>query len=421
MAKVKERQTCRSCGSPILEPVLSLGNIYVSDFLDDDSAQKNIAPLDLVLCNAMNGGCGLVQLRHTVPSDFLYRQYWYKSGISETIRTDLKDTVDKAQKLINLKDGDIVVDIGCNDGTMLRYYSGENITKVGFEPAYNLVKEAEVGKNIIINDFFNHESFRKKFGNKKSKIITAISMFYDLDNPNEFLEDIVKTMDKDGIFIIQQNYLVNMLENNAFDNICHEHLEYYSLFSLENLLKNHNLEVFDVELNSINGGSIRTYIKLKENSIRPFNGAEKRIDEIRQKEKNMELHNSKPYLQFVGRVENIKMQLYSFISQEIKHGKKVMVCGASTRGNTTLQYCNLDYRLLDSAVDKNPEKWGKRTVETKIPIAPMEHYMEVKPDYVLVLPWHFFEEIRLKESKYLPSKTKFIVPMPSFRIVDSLH
>ena len=409
---------CRICKSKNLVPILSLDNQFVSDFLISENPKCSKIPLELLLCDPNSGGCGLLQLRHSVPPDMMYKQYWYKSGISTTIKNDLQDIVSKIQKLSDLKNNDIVVDIGCNDGTLLRFYNNKDLIRVGFEPARNLVKEAEVGTNKIINNFFNYDDFHKNFRNKRTKVITAISMFYDLEDPNKFIDDITKILDPEGVFVIQQNYLLSMLEQNAFDNICHEHLEYYSLFSLENLLKNHNLEVFDVELNNINGGSFRTYIRFRNSSVKPFTGADYRIKRVREKESKLGLQDKRIYQEFGSRVNDIKEKLLDFIKAEIKKEKKIYVYGASTRGNVTLQFCGIDNKMITAATDKNPEKWGRKTVGSMIPIIPLEQYRKENPDYLLVLPWHFFEEIKEQEKEYFNSGGKFIVPLPEFRIVE---
>ncbi len=273
---VKTRKTCRVCGSNKLIPILSLGDQYVTNFVDDAKGDYPHAPLELVLCNVKDGGCGLLQLRHTVERDLMYRKYWYKSGISTTMVKALADIASAAERLVNLSTGDIVIDIGANDGTLLRQYKTPGLVTVGFEPS-NLWKLGIEGNSKIINDYFNYESFRRELGSKKAKVITSIAMFYDLEDPNTFVEDIKKCLDENGVWIIQMNYLGLMLENNTFDNISHEHLEYYSLLSLLNLLDKHNLEAFDVELNDVNGGSFRIYIKHKGGNVQGFFGHEERL------------------------------------------------------------------------------------------------------------------------------------------------
>lgn len=412
---------CRVCGFENLTPILSLGELHVSDFLEEtekDKAKK--APLELVLCEESQGGCGLLQLKHTVSHETLYRNYWYRSGMNKTMTDELVGIARKIESLVNFKPGDFAMDIGANDGTLLRGYVIQGINRIGFEPARNLSIWSREGTTKIIEEFFNYPDWQKEFGEAKAKIITAIAMFYDLDNPNEFVADVVKCLDDDGVFIIQMSYLPLMLSQNAFDNICHEHLEYYSLLSLENLLKRHNLEVFDVELNDINGGSFRIYIKHRGrgNAVRIPKKADRRLDYLRNYEKKLGLSNRGIYDEFVKRVYDIKDKVYNFIRDEVQKGKKVHVYGASTKGNTLLQFFNLDNSLIAAAAERNPDKWGKRTVGTFIPIISEEHARKEKPHYFLILPWHFLKEFREREIEYLKGGGKFIVPMPEFKIIE---
>jgi len=412
------RDSCRVCYKKKLKPILSLGEQYIVNFLESSDQESIKVPLDLVLCNKKEGGCGLLQLRHTVSGELLYRNFWYKSGVNQTMRDALRDITSKIELLGNLKVGDLVIDIGANDGTLLRSYQKKGLILVGFEPAKNLIKDAEKGTTKIINDFFNNDSFIKEFPNRKAKIITSIAMFYDLENPNEFVEDIVKVLEEDGIWIIQMNYLTTMLENNAFDNIVHEHLEYYSLNSLQFLLEKHGLEVFDVELNDINGGSIRTYIKHKE--CKKYEISEK-VKEILEYENKIGLDDNQPYHDFAKRVADLKENTKNFIKTEVNKGGKVFVYGASTRGNALLQYYELDNRLITAAADRNPIKWGKKIVGSQIPIISEEQARNEKPDYFLVLPWYFIEEFKQRENNYLRNGGKFIVPLPKFQIIDLTH
>lgn len=252
--EVLVRTDCRVCGNGALSPVLSLGDQYISDFVDTMTENAS-APLELVICNADEGGCGLLQLKHTADQGSLYRNYWYRSGINQTMRDALKDITEKASSLVQLRDGDFIIDTGSNDNTLLKSYDKQALNRIGFEPATNLMPYAKDPNITVINDFFSAEPFLKASNNKKAKIITSIAMFYDLEDPNAFTADAATCLDKDGVWIIQMAYLPSMLLDNIFDNICHEHLEYYSLLSLENLLSRHNLKVVDVELNDVNGGS----------------------------------------------------------------------------------------------------------------------------------------------------------------------
>ena len=411
-----EITSCRSCGSVELKPIISLGEQYVSTFVKSEKEQGEKVPLELVLCE----NCKLLQLKHNAPAKLMWNnQYWYKSAISPIIRDDLKDIVEKSEKLIDLKGVDYVIDIGCNDGEMFRNYTSRNLNLIGFEPCKNVAMEARHKGYEIINDFFNAKAFKEKYGEEKAKLITAISMFYDLEDPNEFLKDVKECLDKEGLFVIQQNYVLGMLEQNALDNICHEHREFYSLQSLIPLLEKHGFEIFDIELNNINGGSLRTYIKLKGNeTLKGFEGSSGRIFNQQEKEKEMKLDTAKPYEDFANRIEGIKNQIMSFLNEEKAKGKMICGCGASTRGNTILQYCGIDSNLISYIAEANPDKWGLKTVGSLIPIISIDEMKEINPDYQFVLIWHLFEGLRDKEKSFLDRGGKFILPLPEFKVVS---
>lgn len=418
MNGIKIISSCRVCGNKNLLPILSLGEQYVTNFVESTNEETPRIPLELALCPSNSGGCGLLQLKHTTPPEFLYgKHYWYRSGVNQTMKDELADVAGKIEAITDLKAGDAVLDIGCNDGTTLRSYKTRGLKLIGIDPATNMTPFSKEGTTKIINDFFNHEAIKRELGEVKFKAITAIAMFYDLDNPNSFLADIVKCLDPEGVFIIQQNYLVGMLEQTAFDNICHEHLEYYSLLSLENLLKRHGLEVFDVEERAINGGSFRTYIRFAGSKTPLSQGEESRVEAIRAKERQLGLDGRKIYEEFASRVKAIADKLYSFVKEEVGKGKNVYVYGASTRGNTTLQFSGLDCRLIKAAAERNPDKWGKKTVGTLIPIISEEQARSEKPDYFLILPWYFLEEFKMRERDFLKNGGKFIVPLPEFKIL----
>ena len=420
-SNVKAITSCRVCGFKNLTPIFSLGELYVSDFINDKYEENTKQPLELLLCNKGEGGCGLLQLKHTVPHEMMYRNYWYRSGINKTMTVELNGIVAQVESLLNFSSGDFVLDIGSNDSTLLRGYKTRELNLIGFEPARNLMEYANQGTTKIINDFFNFAAWKKEFGGAKAKAITAIAMFYDLDEPNKFVSDIVECLDKDGVFIIQMSYLPSMLSHNAFDNICHEHLEYYSLLSLEHLLKRHNLDVFDAELNDINGGSFRVYIKHQDggSNIKVFNGAKKRVEKLRKSEQALGLNNSFIYDDFAGRVQKLKDTTRNFIKDEAGKGKKVYVYGASTKGNTLLQFYGLDNSLTTAAAERNTDKWGKKTVGTMIPIISEKQARAEKPDYFLILPWHFLKEFQEREKEFLKNGGKFIVPLPEFKIISN--
>ncbi|HUD10008.1 MAG TPA: class I SAM-dependent methyltransferase [Patescibacteria group bacterium] len=401
-------KNCRSCNSNNLIEIISLGNQYLSDFVKTNRKPKSF-PLKLMLCKQ----CFLVQLEYTTPQKYLYTErYGYKSGINQTMQDELEGIAKQALKRIKKKNKDIVVvDIGANDGTLLRNYP-KNIFRVAVEPITKFAKEAKKHSDKVVNDFFNYNSYQKILKNKKADIVTAISCFYDMENPNKFVEDVKKIMKDNGIFIIQQNYLVGMLKQNAFDNIVHEHLEYYSLLSLNHLLAKHDLEIFDLEERELNGGSFRTYITSKGQRRKT-----KAVIKMEKYEKRLKLNNKKVYMDFAKRIKHNKQKLFEFIQKVNKNGKKVYLYGASTRGNTLLQYFGLDQSLIQKAVERNPEKWGKIIASVGIPIISEVQARKDKPDYMLILPWFFKQEFLRREKKYLQSGGHFIFPLPVLKII----
>jgi SAM-dependent methyltransferase len=329
------------------------------------------------------------------------------------MRDALADVAAKAYQVAKPVSGDIVLDTGCNDGTLLRSYPKSRLRLIGFEPAENLVEDARNGTDWVFNDFFNASVFHDKFGDEKAKIVTSVAMFYDLEDPNSFVSDIAQSLASDGVWVVQQNYLASMLQKNGFDNIGHEHLEYYSLSTMEKLLTNHGLGIFDVETNDVNGGSFRIYA-----CHRGIYATRESVEGLRRTEQHLQLGSGEVYHIFAANIRRIRSHLTQLVKNEVRNGKTVYVYGASNRGNTILQYCGLDYRLIKKAADANNEKWGRKTVGTKIPIVSKEEARKDKPDYFLILPHHFLDEIKREEKDYLEHGGKFIVPLPEVRLVS---
>ena len=401
---------CRVCKSSELTELYSIGDLYVSDFVVKPE-QGFKAPLEMVMCEH----CSLVQLRHTAPQEFMYtRFYWYRSGVTETMQQALRDITLSIEQRIALKPGDVVLDIGSNDGTMLRTYEEKKLITVGVEPASNLAEEGKQGLDFFINDFWDEKKYMATVG-KKAKVITAIGMFYDMEDPNEFIHDAAEVLTEDGVFVAQLMCLKNMLDTNDVGNICHEHLEFYSLAALEFLFEKNGLEMIDIEHNLVNGGSYRVYAGLKSGKVKPWAGAAERLRKFRNEEKGFD--SKKVHMDFYKRVEDNKKKCVEFIKAEVKKGKSVWVYGASTKGNTILQYYGLDNSLIAGASERSPEKWGKLTVGTGIPIVSEEEARAKKPDYFLVLPYAFFDEFYKREADWRAQGGKFIVPLPEFRVV----
>ena len=416
--KLEPRQTCRICNSNQLSVIMSLGEQHLAVYTPKGSDPEPVLekfPLELIRCNTSD--CGLVQLRHSTPTDILYERYFYRSGINQTMTDNLKEIVDQATLKINVAENDIVLDIGCNDGTLLKNYQGKNIRAVGIDPAKNMAEfSKECGADIIV-DYFNSKLFTNHYSDEKAKIITSISMFYDLEDPNQFVSDIVNILAKDGVWVIELKYLPTMIFQNAFDNIVHEHIEYYHFSVLEYMLKKHGLKAVDVSLNDSNGGSIRVFVKHANQLV--DENSEKHLLDLRSSEKKLHLNTEQPYQEFLQRCNELKNKTMSFIKNEVKNGKKIHAYGASTKGNTILQYYELDDNLIDAIADRNPDKWNRKTIGTNLEIMSEEKSRSLKPDYFLILPWHFLEEFREREQEFFKNGGKFIVPLPDFKIIEN--
>ena len=397
--KVKE---CRLCRNKKLKRIFNFGNHFVSNFVSKSKIKKSIkAPLNLIHCNK----CDLLQLEHTAPQELLYKGfYWYRSGVTNTMKDALKDIFLKGKKIAKLKKNDVIFDIGANDGTLLKYFKKSGFKTIGCEPAKNLTKELKKNCHYVMDDFWSFEKLDdilNKHNLKKPKLITAIGMFYDLDDPSKFIGDISKALDDNGIFIAQLMCLKSMLQKNDLGNICHEHLEFYSYKSLIYLFETNGFEIFKVEENDVNAGSYRIYAKkFKKKSI-----------------KVRENTSLKDVRKFIDRVKLSRIKTVNFIKNEKKKKKEIFLYGASTKGNTILQYFNLDNKLIKYAADRSPEKWGKYTVGTGIKIISEKKARQLNPDYFLVMPWGFLKEFVKREDKWLKNGGKFIVPFPKFRII----
>ncbi|HKO54427.1 MAG TPA: class I SAM-dependent methyltransferase [Thermoanaerobaculia bacterium] len=408
------RTTCRVCDGE-LDPILSLGDHYVSDFILPGQPDGTRAPLELVLCRQ----CRLLQLKHTVAGELMYRNYWYRSGTNQTMREALADIARKAETLIRLQPGDAVLDIGCNDGTLLAAYETPGITRIGFDPAENLAPLSRKVADRVVVGFFDADALP----DARPKIVTSIAMFYDLEEPRKFVADVRRVMDPNGLWIVQMSYLPLMLREHELGNVCHEHLEYYSLQSFEYLLDLEGFEIVDVEINDVNGGSLRAYIRRKAADPAAFADetyrklAAGRVQALRDDEAKLGLDTPEPYREFAIWCERIKNDVVAFIRDAVRQGRKVYVYGASTKGNTVLQYYGLDASLIEGAAERNRDKWGRLTVGTHIPIVSEEEARAKKPDYFLVLPWHFLREFQAREHAYLVDGGRFIVPAPHFTLI----
>jgi hypothetical protein len=404
----------------MMKELFTLGNLYVSDFLRKGESARG-GSVEMKMMMDENGS---VRLEQIAPLDTMYGKYWYRSGINNTMKKELNGIVNSITDIVKLKENDLWVDIACNDGTLLSYVP-KNLLRVGIDPVDDSYKvESEKHSNLIIQDYFSYEVFNKsKFGGLKAKVITTIAMFYDLEEPKKFIKDIVKVLDDNGVWVLQLSYTPLMLEQLAFDNICHEHVYYYSLFNIKKMFKECGIDIMDVQLNDTNGGSFRIYC-MKETSDKTNFGSQPhrdickfRVNSLLQYEETLKLDSINTWLDFYNRINELKEKTVSFIKSEKEKGKKIWGYGASTKGNTLLQYFGLDHTLIDGIAERSPHKFGLKTVGTNIPIYSEQEMRNQKPDYLLVLPWHFINEFVERESDFLKNGGKFIVPCPKFEII----
>lgn len=373
-------------------------------------------PTMLVRCDVEKNenGCGLLQMGHSVPPDILYANYWYRSGTNATMRNHLGGIVKSALEISSAKSGR-VLDIGCNDGTLLSNYS-DNFEKFGVDPS-------DIAQTIqppvtVVNSTFPSRQLNNLVGDKKFDVITSIAMYYDLESPTGFARAIAELLAPGGIWIVEMSYLPLMLTQNSFDTICHEHLEYYSLAVLEHIARDAGLRVFKAALNDVNGGSIRLYLTKADNNKYDTREANDFLRHLRLHEFDLKLDTAEPYVAFQQRIDAVREKLGALLTAARRKGEHIHVYGASTKGNVLLQWCRIGSSMVDCAADRNPDKYGARTLGTDIPIVSEEESRAAKPDYYLVLPWHFKAEFLERERPAIMAGTKMIFPLPEVLVVD---
>lgn len=416
--KIEAIKNCRVCGNSLLVKVIDLGKQFLQGSFIKPG--KEMPPTDRIDCSLLwcsqdlnKNACGLLQMEHTVPSEILYDAYWYRSGTNLTMRNHLKEIVHTARNVVRNPNSK-VLDIGCNDGTLLSNYP-DSFQKFGCDPS-DVAKEVKHAR--VVQDVFPSKSLDNLLNGDKMDIITSIAMFYDLPNPIEFVKNINHHLSIDGVWIFEMSYMPLMLELDSYDTICHEHLEYYSLSILNYICSQGGMKIFKISFNDINGGSIRCYACKKDCDKFFTNEDSELINKVLKEENLKKLNTSQPYFDFQNRIEKLKIELNSLLKNLKSEGKKVHIYGASTKGNTILQWCEIDNSLIEYAAERNPDKFGAITLGTNIPIISEEESRSMLPDYYLVLPWHFKKEFIEREKELLERGTKFIFPVPKIEVYE---
>ncbi len=405
--------SCRICGSDDLHLVMDLGSQSLTGrFPTKGEPDPPTAPLELIRCEA----CGLVQLRHSVKlSEMFSERYGYRSGTNATMSNHLADIAKNMASCANLAAGDVILDIGCNDGTLLKSYPTQNLVKIGIDPIAAAFRDLYPADFVVEAKFFTFDEFNRLAQGRRAKAITSIAMFYDLEDPGKFVGDIAKALAPDGLWVLEQSYLPEMLDKNSFDTICHEHLEYYALAQIERLASDKGLRVFDVKLNKINGGSFQVWVCHRDASYENNSSV---LQSLREREALAGLSTAKSFEAFRQNVASLGHNLVNFIKGQVLLGKRVFVYGASTKGNVLLQYFGLDKSLITACADRSPTKWGSRTPGTAIPIMSEEDARK-QADYFLVLPWHFREEFITREAEFIACGGHLIFPLPELQIIGN--
>jgi len=410
--KFYQIERCRVCGNEHYETVLDLGNQYLSGIFPK-SVDLNMyrGPLKLVKCDETTGGCGHVQLEHTFDLSTMYGEdYGYRSGLNASMIKHLQEKHDKIINFLDLQDKDIVIDIAGNDGTFLGFFSPQ-LKLVSIDPTSK--KFSKYFKDYVdyIADFFTEKTFRNYFGEQKAKLVTSFSMFYDLEDPCQFAKEVNAVLDSnEGIWVLEQSYMPEMLRVNSFDTVCHEHLSYYGMRQIKYIMDQAGLKIIDFEFNDVNGGSISIVVANKDSK---YEEATDMLNDLLQEELDLKLNTTEPWKDFSFNIEECKINFWKLIKDCKDGGLKIAALGASTKGNVTLQTWGLTDKDIEVVGDVNPDKDGSFTPGTWIPIK-CENVVIDEYDVFVILPWHF-RNFFINSPKFKGKKLLF--PLPNAEIV----
>jgi NDP-4-keto-2,6-dideoxyhexose 3-C-methyltransferase len=410
-SNVRALEKCRICGGGELPAVLDLGTQALTGvFPPSPSHPITHGPLILVKCTTP-GGCGLLQLAHSYDLNEMYGEnYGYRSGLNASMVAHLKSKVDRIKAYGVIEAGSIILDIGANDGTTLGLYGMEDVRLVGIDPTAAKFRQYYKPGITIVPEFFSAASFRAAMGaDARARVVTSFSMFYDMEDPTGFMRQIAEILDDKGIWVCEQSYMPLMLDTNSYDTACHEHLEYYALEQVMWMAERAGLEIVDVELNDVNGGSF-SFVAQKPGGMLSRSAA---LEELYAREQARRLNDLATYRDFAERVARHRDELVAFLTKAKAEGKRVVALGASTKGNVLLQYCGITADLVEAVGEVNPDKFGKVTPGSNIPIVNEEELLATRPDYALVLPWHFR---RFFEAQPRYANVRLVFPLPELNV-----
>ncbi len=412
MNAFSKTEKCRVCSNQNLVPIVDLGHQFLTGiFPKTKDDQITRGPLRLVKCHGDGDVCGLLQLEHSYDLREMYGEnYGYRSGLNPSMVRHLESKVAHITEIAALQAGDLVVDIGSNDGTTLNAFKPD-LKLIGVDPTGNKFRRYYRPHVELIVDFFSADVLAAASPDRKAKVVTSFSMFYDLENPIAFAKGIADTLAPDGIWVFEQSYMPLMLERGAYDTICHEHLEYYGLSQIVWIAERAGLKIVDVEFNDINGGSFSVVAALKDSKWTDEKGV---VARVLKEESAKNLSQLKPYQVFADHINESRNSLLAFLAMARKEGRRVCGLGASTKGNVILQFCGLTTADIDGIGDVNPDKFGAVTPGTWIPIESEAKVLASAPSYLLVFPWHFREY--LVRNPVLAGQN-LVFPLPALEIV----
>lgn len=412
----REINECRICGNKNIYKVVELGDMALTGVFPKIDETVEEGPLTLVKCDDRDGiSCGLLQLAHNYLPEKLYGDnYGYRSGLNRSMVAHLQELANQIKNKVEIKKGDLVLDIGSNDGTLLSCYGIEGVNLVGIDPTikkFGMYYEKGITK---IPDFFSSEIFKIEFGDRKAKVVTSIAMFYDLEHPIDFMAQVYEILDDEGVWVLEQSYMPRMIDNVSYDTICHEHLEYYAIRQFSWMVSRIGMKIVDIELNETNGASFKVFLAKKGSKMK---GNEKMVRAIIEAEEARNLEDPETYANFNKSIFDHKEALIKFIEKVKGDGKTIYGYGASTKGNVILQFADLDKTDLPAIAEVNEYKYGRLAPGTDIEIKSEADIKTLNPDYLLVLPWHFKDNIIGKEKEYLDNGGHLVFPLPKIEVV----
>jgi len=407
---------CRICGNKEFLSILHLGEQALTGVFPRSLVEPiEAGPVELVKCDEANGGCGLVQLRQSYAPDAMYGDnYGYRSGLNASMVRHLQRRVGQAVAVAKPDPGSVILDIGSNDSTTLQAYPENSLRLVGMDPTGRKFSHFYPKHITLIPDYFSARAFRENLNGAKASIVTSIAMFYDLESPQAFMDEVHQILDDEGIWVFEQSYLPTMLDNNGYDTICHEHLSYYALAQIKWMADRTGFKILDVEVNDVNGGSFCVTVAKDSSS---YTARTERVESLLAMEEEKGINTLRPFEAFRHRVLQHRNELSSFLDAVVNRGEKIYGYGASTKGNVLLQFCGITRRTIPAIAEINEDKFGAFTPHTLIPIYSEAQVRKERPAYLLVLPWHFREGIVQREAEYLAGGGKLVFPLPELQVV----